>query len=115
MKQRAASRPGLLGDVADLRALVRIETEVEQAAQDLRMIALDGRFQHALPFQLLLGTFRQIIPAAQGRGGERTELGAVLEEKCCDAFELLVVEDPVSALAGSGIVERRPALLRTSG
>ena len=37
---------------------------------------------------------------------------AVLEEKCCDAFELRVVEEPVSALAGSGKIERCPALLR---
>ena len=98
MKQRAASRPGLLGDVADLRALVGIETEVEQAAQDIGMIALDGRFEHALTFQVLLRALLQIIPAAQGRGGDRTEFerrapGEVLPTRS----NFCVVEDPVSA------------------
>jgi hypothetical protein len=97
LKQRAASGPVLLGDVADLGALVRIETEVQQATQDLEAIAPDGRFEYSLTFQVLLGAFFQIIPAAQGRGGDRTELSAVLQEKCCGTFELLVVEDPFSA------------------
>src|SRR5215469_12630310 len=35
----------------------------------------------------------------------------MLQEKCRHTFELLVVEGPGSALAGSGIVERSPAIM----
>src|SRR5262249_27364600 len=54
---------------------------------------------------------QSVVPRARGCGGDRTELSTVLEEKCCRTFELLVVEDPVSAPTGSGIVERRPSLV----
>jgi len=39
LKQWTGSRPGLLSDVADLRAFVRIEAEVKLAAHDTWTVA----------------------------------------------------------------------------
>ena len=65
LKQGPAGGPCLIGDVAYLSPLVRIETEIQQKAQNLDMIAQDGRFEHALGLQVLLGEFFQVVPAAE--------------------------------------------------
>jgi len=90
LKQRAAGGPGLLCHMTDLDALVRIETQVEQAAQSLGLVALDGGLQYAFALQILLGKFLQIVPPAQARGGERGELRSVFQEKFRGALELWV-------------------------
>src|SRR5678816_1242949 len=91
LEQRPSGRPRLLGKRADLRTLVRIESEGEQAPENFSLVAFYGSLQHTFPFEIGHRTLFQIVPATKGCSGERAECCPMIKQQLCGPFKLCLL------------------------